>query len=63
MGANGDGGWIVAICFDAARRCSEFVVLDADDIEAGPVAVCRLRDPIPHGLHGQWMNEYLGPKA
>eukprot|EP00951_Prasinocladus_malaysianus_P016626 scaffold129731_cov42-Prasinocladus_malaysianus.AAC.1 len=57
----GDGGWVVAMCFDAAKLRSELVVLDSGDIQAGPVAVCQLREPISHGLHGQWLDEYLGP--
>eukprot|EP00873_Tetraselmis_striata_P027968 jgi/Tetstr1/448232/TSEL_035520.t1 len=56
-----DDGWLVAMCFDAAKGASEFVVLDAADLTAGPVAVCRLREPMPHGLHGEWLSGYHGP--
>ena len=56
-----DDGWLMALCYDAAAHCSELVVLDAQRIEAGPVAVLPLRKTIPHGLHGNWSNEYFGP--
>ena len=56
-----DDGWLMALCYDAAAHCSELVVLDARNIEAGPIAILPLRKTIPHGLHGNWSNEYFGP--
>jgi hypothetical protein len=40
---------------------SHLVILDARDVEAGPVALLRFRDPIPSGLHGCWSSAYYGP--
>jgi len=56
-----DDGWLMALCYDAARHQSELVVLDALDIEGGPIAVLPLRETIPHGLHGDWSEVYTGP--
>lgn len=56
-----DSGWLVALCHDAANGQSELVVLNAQDIEAGPMAVLPLRESIPHGLHGNWSDIYMGP--
>ena len=56
-----DDGWLLAMCFNAGQRLTELVVLDAQQLEAGPVAVLKLRDSVPHGLHGNWAEEYLGP--
>ena len=56
-----DFGWLVALCYDAANGHSELVVLNAQDIEAGPIAVLPLRESIPHGLHGNWSDSYMGP--
>eukprot|EP00891_Asterochloris_glomerata_P008177 jgi/Astpho2/8177/Aster-03105 len=56
-----DDGWLLAMCFDAAQCLTELVVLDAQQLEAGPIAILKLRDFVPHGLHGNWAEEYLGP--
>ena len=58
-----DEGWILALCYDAAAHCSELVVLDAQNIEAGPIAILPLRKTIPHGLHGNWNDIYFGPSV
>ena len=55
-----DDVWLMALCYDAARKRSELVVFKALDIEAGPIAVLPLRNPIPHGLHGNWVEAYTG---
>lgn len=48
-------GWILSICYDAARNVSEVVVLDAANISQGPVANATLPFVIPHGLHGTFV--------
>lgn len=58
-----DAGWLLAMCFDAGRRRSECVVLDAQHVAQGPVAVLPLRGVLPHGLHGCWHDTYLGPST
>ena len=56
-----DDGWLVALCFDAEAGASEAVVLDARRVADGPVAVLRLREQVPHGLHGHWTEECHAP--
>jgi all-trans-8'-apo-beta-carotenal 15,15'-oxygenase len=52
-----DDGWVLAMCFDASTGTSEAVVLDAQRIADGPVATLKLREKVPHGLHGHWTSE------
>lgn len=49
-----DEGWIVAQLFDSKQMRSEIVVVDAQHVEQGPVAVVALETPIPSALHGCW---------
>ncbi len=49
-----DGGWLLAFVHDAATDRSEFVVLDAGDPSAGPVATVALPQRVPAGFHGNW---------
>lgn len=56
-----DDGWLLAMVFDASTVSSELAILDARNIEAGPVAVLKLKHHIPLGLHGSFTPAYLGP--
>ena len=56
-----DDGWVLAVGFDAELQQSEVVLLDASDIEAGPVAILPLQNPVGYGLHGSWVPAYYGP--
>ncbi|MBV8193431.1 MAG: carotenoid oxygenase family protein [Alphaproteobacteria bacterium] len=47
-----DDGVIVTLVFDAARRLSELVCLDARDPASRPVFIARLKHAVPLGLHG-----------
>ena len=58
---NEDDGWVLSVGFDAELQQSELVLLDASDIEAGPVAILPLQNPVGYGLHGSWVPEYYGP--
>lgn len=58
-----DDGWIISIGYDATNGRSEAVVLDAADIEAGPVATLPLASPVGYGIHGSWTPSYFGPSA
>lgn len=52
-----DEGWLISIVFDAAQQRSVVMILDAQDLEAGPIAQVPLRDIIPYGLHGSFTPE------
>ncbi|KAK9825744.1 hypothetical protein WJX74_003612 [Apatococcus lobatus] len=56
-----DDGWIISIGYDASSGRSEAVVLDAADIEAGPIATLPLASPVGYGIHGSWSPSYFGP--
>ena len=56
-----DDGWLLAVGFDAELQRSEVVLLDAADIEAGPIAVLPLASPVGYGIHGSWVSTYYGP--
>ena len=56
-----DDGWILAVGFDAEKQQSEVVLLDAADIEAGPIATLPLAAPVGYGIHGTWVPAYYGP--
>jgi carotenoid cleavage dioxygenase len=47
-------GWLVAVVYRGAEDRSDFVVYDAQDVAAGPVAVARLPRRVPFGFHGNW---------
>lgn len=56
-----DDGWVLSVGFDAELQQSELVLLDASDIEAGPIATLPLHTPVGYGLHGTWVPTYYGP--
>ena len=47
----------------ADTQVCQLVVLDARDLEKGPVAVLQFAKPVPSGLHGCWTDTYYGPEA
>ena len=53
----GGPGWLLTYVYDAASDRSEVVVLDADDVAAGPAATVHLPTAVPHGFHGSWLAE------
>ena len=52
--AGEDEGWLLTYTYDRATESSSFVVLDAADMSAGPVAEVALPQRVPHGFHGSW---------
>jgi carotenoid cleavage dioxygenase len=51
--AEGDG-WLVAVVYRGGTDRSDFVVLDAQDVAAGPIAVASVPRRVPFGFHGNW---------
>lgn len=47
-------GWYVNLVTDLTDRSARFVVIDARDITAGPVAEVLLPERVPFGFHGNW---------
>jgi carotenoid cleavage dioxygenase len=47
-------GFVIALAYRRAEDRSEMLVLDAENLEAKPLAVIRLPHRIPFGFHGDW---------
>ena len=54
--AEGDG-WLLAVLFRQESLRSELVILEATNVEAGPVARAILPCRVPAGFHGNWLGE------
>jgi carotenoid cleavage dioxygenase len=52
-----DEGWLLSYLHDEGTGRSRFVVLDATDVEAGPVASVALPQRVPYGFHATWVPE------
>ena len=50
-----DDGYLAIFTFNPVDRTSDFVLLDAAHVDAAPVAVVRLPQRVPQGLHGTWI--------
>jgi all-trans-8'-apo-beta-carotenal 15,15'-oxygenase len=61
-GTEEDDGWVVAVAFNSDTLSSEVVLLDAGEVEKGPIAVLEVPSPLPHGVHGNWTDAYYGPQ-
>jgi carotenoid cleavage dioxygenase-like enzyme len=48
-------GWLLATVWRAAENRSDLVVLDAGQVDRGPIAVVELATRVPFGLHGNWV--------
>jgi carotenoid cleavage dioxygenase-like enzyme len=54
-GKGEDEGCLIGFVYDRARDASDLVILDAQKIEAKPVARIALPVRVPQGFHGNWM--------
>ena len=51
----GEGdGWLLAVVYRGETDRSDFVVFDAQDIAAGPIATAHVPRRVPFGFHGNW---------
>jgi carotenoid cleavage dioxygenase-like enzyme len=53
--AGEDDGYLAVYAYDPVLRTSDLVLLDAARVEDEPVAVIRLPQRVPQGLHGTWI--------
>ena len=51
--AEGDG-FLLAVVYRARENRSDLIVLDAQNVEAGPIATAKLPRRVPFGFHGSW---------
>ncbi|MFG1400225.1 carotenoid oxygenase family protein [Roseixanthobacter pseudopolyaromaticivorans] len=56
-GTGEDNGYIATFLHDTIDETSQFVLLDARRIDEAPVAVIRLPQRVPQGLHGTWISK------
>ncbi len=56
-----DDGWVLTLVYDSSHHRSDVVILDACNLNQGPVARLHLKHHIPYGLHGNWSSEYFVP--
>jgi carotenoid cleavage dioxygenase-like enzyme len=55
-GGDGEGeGWLLTFVYDHARDTSDLAIVDALDIEKGPIAEVRMPRRVPYGFHGAWI--------
>jgi carotenoid cleavage dioxygenase len=50
-----DDGYLAIFAFDPVNRTSDLILLDATHLDSDPVAVIRMPQRVPQGLHGNWM--------
>ena len=55
--AGEDEGWVLSFVYDKADATSQFVVLDASDMTAEPLATIDIPQRVPHGFHGSWFSD------
>jgi carotenoid cleavage dioxygenase-like enzyme len=48
-------GWLMVYATDKAEGTTDFCIIDARDMDAGPVARIHLPRRVPAGFHGNWM--------
>ena len=53
-GSAEDDGWLLSFVTDRETEQSELMVLDARDVEAGPVARVQMKARVPIGFHANW---------
>ena len=52
-----DDGWLLTYVHDTIAQRSEFLVMNAQDISAGPVARVLLPQRVPYGFHAAWISD------
>lgn len=62
-GTTEDDGWVLLLMYDAAHHRSDLVILDARDLNRGPIARLHLKHHIPYGLHGSFTPECFIPQG
>ena len=53
--ADEDDGWLLTVEYLADTHTSRLVILDAKDLERGPVATAELTHHVPQGFHGSFV--------
>lgn len=51
-----DEGWLLTFVWDAVAKQSELLVLNAQDVEAEPIARVLISPRVPYGFHASWIS-------
>ncbi|MBC6480021.1 MAG: carotenoid oxygenase family protein [Hormoscilla sp. GM7CHS1pb] len=60
--ASEDDGWVLALVYDSEHHRSDVAILDARDLNKGPVGRLHLKHHIPYGLHGSFTPDWFDPQ-
>ncbi|MCV3216454.1 carotenoid oxygenase family protein [Plectonema radiosum NIES-515] len=52
-----DQGWLISFVHDTREDTCELVVVNAQDVNAEPVARVLIPQRVPYGFHGAWISE------
>lgn len=52
-----DDGWLLVLVYSSDEHRSEFVILDANDLDRPPLTRLKLKHHVPYGLHGTFTSE------
>ena len=50
-----DDGYLLSYVYDRATDKSDLMILNAEDINSGPIAQIKLPQRVPFGFHGNWI--------
>lgn len=56
-----DDGYVIAQLYVPQTHTTQFVVLDAQHMDQGPLATIKLKHHIPYGFHGTFTPEVFLP--
>ena len=56
-GIGEDDGWLLIFVHDEGTNQSELLILDAQNLEAAPVARVLIPQRVPYGFHGAWVSQ------
>eukprot|EP01025_Chloroclados_australasicus_P014384 TRINITY_DN1672_c0_g2_i1.p2 TRINITY_DN1672_c0_g2~~TRINITY_DN1672_c0_g2_i1.p2 ORF type:complete len:371 (+),score=25.08 TRINITY_DN1672_c0_g2_i1:230-1342(+) len=56
-----DDGYVLVTTHTPSELKSELAILDAQNVNSGPIASIKLPIDLPFGLHGSWCENYYGP--
>lgn len=55
-----DDGYLVTLMFDGQKMRSSLVILDAQKLKEGPLALIHMQTPLPLAFHCMWSTTYHG---
>jgi len=50
-----DEGYLLSFVYNQADDISDLIILNAQDLNSGPLARIKLPQRVPYGFHGNWV--------